>query len=90
MEHLDHLVEGGSGDDHYREVFVEIMTSLCRDHAVMTNQGLHFVKTIGTLMEKLLQYRTIMNAPDHSPEIRMSCTVSLLVIKVNNMIHSAV
>lgn len=79
LENLDHLIEGGCADDHYREVFIQLMKSLCKEHTIMSVPGMHFVDTIGTLMEKLLQYRTIMNAPDHSPEIRMSCTVSLLV-----------
>ncbi|RXG50805.1 Dedicator of cytokinesis protein 1 [Armadillidium vulgare] len=78
LENLDHLIEGGCADDHYREVFIQLMKSLCKEHTIMSVPGMHFVDTIGTLMEKLLQYRTIMNAPDHSPEIRMSCTVSLL------------
>ncbi|XP_066966939.1 dedicator of cytokinesis protein 1 isoform X9 [Macrobrachium rosenbergii] len=78
LEKLDHLVEGGHGDDHYREVFQTIVGALCEDHATMREPGLRLVNTVSRLMDRLLQYRTIMNTPDNSAETRMSCTVNLL------------
>ncbi|CAL4142292.1 unnamed protein product, partial [Meganyctiphanes norvegica] len=78
LEKLDHLVEGGRGDEHYREVFHKIVGALCEDHTTMREPGLRLVSTVTKLMDRLLQYRAIMNTPDYSPETRMSCTVNLL------------
>lgn len=79
LEHLDSLIESGSGDEHYREIFVQLMKSLCKENTRLQRRGYQFIDMVGSLMEKLLQYRTIIKAADHSPEIRMSCTASLLV-----------
>lgn len=79
LEKLDHLVEGGYGDEHYREVFQHMVGALCEDHATMREPGLKLVNIVSRLMDRLLQNRTIMNTPDNSAETRMSCTVNLLV-----------
>lgn len=79
LEKLDHFVEGGHGDEHYREVFKNMVGALCEEHATMREPGLKLVSTVTRLMDRLLQYRTIMNTPDNSAETRMSCTVNLLV-----------
>uniref|UniRef100_A0A8B9CUW4 Dedicator of cytokinesis 2 n=1 Tax=Anser brachyrhynchus TaxID=132585 RepID=A0A8B9CUW4_9AVES len=61
---LDHEVEGGRGDEHYMQLF-EIKLYEC-----------NFVNLVKGLLEKLLDYRTVMN--DESKDNRMSCTVNLL------------
>ncbi|KAK3913017.1 Dedicator of cytokinesis protein 1 [Frankliniella fusca] len=73
---LDTLVEGGRGDEHYKELFNSIMMQLCRDHSTMREQGIRFVTTVTRLMERLLEYRCVIN--DENKENRMSCTVNLL------------
>ncbi|GLG95600.1 uncharacterized protein GBIM_02534 [Gryllus bimaculatus] len=73
---LDILVEGGRGDEHYKDMFYEIMNQLCEPHATMREQGVKFVKTVTRLMERLLEYRSIIT--DENKENRMSCTVNLL------------
>ncbi|KAG8228173.1 hypothetical protein J437_LFUL014408 [Ladona fulva] len=73
---LDVLVEGGRGDEHYKDLFYKIMYSLCESHSTMKDQGVKFVKTVTRLMERLLEYRFIIN--DENKENRMSCTVNLL------------
>ncbi|XP_071513992.1 dedicator of cytokinesis protein 2 isoform X2 [Panulirus ornatus] len=78
LEKLDQLVESGHGDEHYREVFQNMIGALCEDHATMREPGRKLVHTISRLMDRLLQYRTIMNNPDNSAETRMSCIVNLL------------
>lgn len=75
---LDMLVEGGRGDEQYKELFFEIMMDYCEQHSTMRDQGVRFVKTVSRLMERLLEYRCIIN--DENKENRMSCTVNLLVI----------
>lgn len=74
---LDTLVEGGRGDEHYKELFHSIMMQLCQNHSTMRDQGMRFVTTVTRLMERLLEYRCVIN--DENKENRMSCTVNLLV-----------
>lgn len=74
---LDILVEGGRGDDQYKELFYYIMNSLCENHSSLRDPGVKFAKTVTRLMERLLEYRCIIN--DENKENRMSCTVNLLV-----------
>jgi len=73
---LDVLVEGGRGDEHYKDLFSTIMTDLCEKHSTLKEQGLKFVRTVTRLMERLLEYRSIIT--DENRENRMSCTVNLL------------
>ena len=74
---LDHLIEGGRGDDYYRELFHKLMLELCEKHSSMREQGVRFVNTVTDLMKRLLEYRAIMK--DENEENKMSCTVNLLV-----------
>ena len=73
---LDVLVEGGRGDEHYKDLFQSIMTELCEKHSTMREQGVKLVRTVTRLMERLLEYRSIIT--DENRENRMSCTVNLL------------
>ncbi|XP_037077483.1 dedicator of cytokinesis protein 1-like, partial [Pollicipes pollicipes] len=73
---LDHLVEGGRGDGYYLEVFRKKMLDLCEHHSSMREQGARFVNMVTRLMERLLEYRSIMR--DENEENKMSCTVILL------------
>jgi len=49
----------------------------CRKHKYLAKSGETFVKLVVRLMERLLDYRTIMH--DENKENRMSCTVNVLV-----------
>lgn len=49
----------------------------CRKHKYLAKTGETFVRLVVRLMERLLDYRTIMH--DESKENRMSCTVNVLV-----------
>ena len=53
------------------------MYNLCEGHTSMREQGLMFVETVKRLMQRLLEYRAVIN--DENKENRMSCTVNLLV-----------
>lgn len=35
---LDNLVEAGRGDEHYKDLFYEIMMNLCENHSTMKEQ----------------------------------------------------
>lgn len=76
IEKLDILVEGGRGDHEYMDLFSEIMLGLCREHNMLRAEGEIFVSMATKLLERLLEYRCIIN--DESKENRMACTVSLL------------
>lgn len=76
IEKLDILVEGGRGDHEYKDLFNEIMMNLCCKHIALRHEGTIFVMMATKLMERLLEYRFLIN--DESKENRMSCTVSLL------------
>ncbi|XP_039295839.1 dedicator of cytokinesis protein 1 [Nilaparvata lugens] len=73
---LDNLVEGGKGDNQYKDMFYKIMMSFCESHSSLREIGTRFVKMIKRLMERLLEYRNVIT--DENKENRMSCTVSLL------------
>ena len=49
----------------------------------MRKEGLAFVETIKELLQRLLEYRSIIT--DESKENRMSCTVNLLVSIINGL-----
>ncbi|KAM9324829.1 dedicator of cytokinesis protein 1 [Gastrophryne carolinensis] len=73
---LDHEVEGGRGDEQYKVLFEKILLEHCRKHKYLAKTGETFVTLVVRLMERLLDYRTIMH--DESKENRMSCTVNVL------------
>ena len=49
----------------------------CRKHKYLDKTGENFVSLVVRLLERLLDYRTIMH--DENKENRMSCTVNVLV-----------
>lgn len=49
----------------------------CRKHKYLAKTGENFVSLVVRLLERLLDYRTIMH--DENKENRMSCTVNVLV-----------
>ncbi|XP_048816133.1 dedicator of cytokinesis protein 2 isoform X2 [Lagopus muta] len=73
---LDHEVEGGRGDELYMQLFESILTECASQYPAIFNLVESFVSLVKGLLEKLLDYRTVMN--DESKDNRMSCTVNLL------------
>ncbi|XP_017782334.1 PREDICTED: dedicator of cytokinesis protein 1 isoform X3 [Nicrophorus vespilloides] len=73
---LDALFEGGRGDENYKLLFQEIMYDHCSQHASLNERGVIFVTVVTSLMERLLQYRNIID--DENKENRMICIVNLL------------
>uniref|UniRef100_A0A8C1NX94 Dedicator of cytokinesis 1 n=1 Tax=Cyprinus carpio TaxID=7962 RepID=A0A8C1NX94_CYPCA len=67
---LDHEVEGGRGDEQYKILFQKMK------HKYLAKTGETFVTLVVRLLERLLDYRTIMH--DENKENRMSCTVNVL------------
>ncbi|KAG8441054.1 hypothetical protein GDO86_006699 [Hymenochirus boettgeri] len=73
---LDQEVEGGRGDRQYKELLEKLLLDHCRKHKYLSSSGEIFTVLVSSLLENLLDYRTIAN--DESEENRMSCTVNLL------------
>ncbi|XP_074866180.1 dedicator of cytokinesis protein 2 [Carettochelys insculpta] len=73
---LDHEVEGGRGDEQYMQLFESILMECSSEYAAISKAVENFVNLVKGLLEKLLDYRAVMN--DESKDNRMSCTVNLL------------
>ncbi|XP_070212219.1 dedicator of cytokinesis protein 1-like isoform X7 [Littorina saxatilis] len=75
---LDVLVEGGRGDEQYRDLMFETLMHLCdgKEPEGLQQQGKYFVEVVWKLLERLLVYRHIIQ--DEVKEHRMSCIVNLL------------
>ncbi|XP_053150926.1 dedicator of cytokinesis protein 2 isoform X2 [Hemicordylus capensis] len=73
---LDHEVEGGRGDEQYLQLFESILTECSSTYPPIAKSVETFVSLVKGLLEKLLDYRAMMN--DESKDNRMSCTVNLL------------
>uniref|UniRef100_A0A672U695 Dedicator of cytokinesis 5 n=1 Tax=Strigops habroptila TaxID=2489341 RepID=A0A672U695_STRHB len=73
---LDQEVEGGRGDEQYKILLEKLLLEHCRKHKYLSASGEVFTLLVSSLLENLLDYRTIMH--DESKENRMSCTVNVL------------
>ncbi|CAH2275042.1 dedicator of cytokinesis 5 isoform X1 [Pelobates cultripes] len=73
---LDQEVEGGQGDKQYKDLLEKLLLEHCRKHKYLSGSGEVFTVLVSSLLENLLDYRTI--ATDESEENKMSCTVNLL------------
>ncbi|XP_078522728.1 dedicator of cytokinesis protein 5 [Lissotriton helveticus] len=73
---LDQEVEGGRGDEQYKVLLEKLLLEHCRKHTFLSSPGEAFTFLVSSLLENLLDYRTIMH--DGSKENRMSCTVNVL------------
>ncbi|XP_004537877.1 dedicator of cytokinesis protein 1 isoform X3 [Ceratitis capitata] len=76
IEKLDILIGAGKGDADYKDLFQSILLEKCQAHNILKTEGTEFVKMVTKLMERLLEYRCIIQ--DESKENRMACTFSLL------------
>ncbi|XP_043919982.1 dedicator of cytokinesis protein 1-like [Protopterus annectens] len=76
IKKLDSEVEGGRGDEQYKQLFEQILLECSRKHPHLTKPGENFVALVTGLMDKLLDYRAVMN--DENQAYNMSCTVNLL------------
>ncbi|NWR93565.1 DOCK2 protein, partial [Furnarius figulus] len=76
LRRLDSEVEGGRGDEQYKQLFKSILLSCCQSHPELAKPGKDFVELVTGLLERLLDYRAVMN--DENKTYSMSCTVNLL------------
>ncbi|XP_071543136.1 dedicator of cytokinesis protein 3 isoform X3 [Panulirus ornatus] len=78
IDKLDILVSENKGDDEYRQLFNTILLERVRSNdPVWRESGTAFINSVTRLLERLLDYRNVMQG-DENCDKRMSCTVNLL------------
>lgn len=78
IDKLDILVSENKGDDEYRQLFNTILLSKVKSNdPVWKENGIAFINSITRLLERLLDYRNVMEGEENRDK-RMSCTVNLL------------
>ncbi|KAG0411435.1 hypothetical protein HPB47_011427 [Ixodes persulcatus] len=78
IDKLDILVSESSGDDEYRQLFHTILLEKVRcNEPVWKENGVSFISSITRLLERLLDYRNVVEGAENRDK-RMSCTVNLL------------
>ncbi|XP_055305427.1 dedicator of cytokinesis protein 3 isoform X2 [Sitodiplosis mosellana] len=78
IDKLDSLINENKGDDEYRELFSTIILErLETENPPWCGAGEVFIKSVTKLLERLLDYRNVMQG-DENRDKRMSCTVNLL------------
>ncbi|XP_045606392.1 dedicator of cytokinesis protein 3 isoform X3 [Procambarus clarkii] len=84
IDKLDILVSENKGDDEYRQLFntMEHLSAVLLERVrsndpVWRESGTAFINSVTRLLERLLDYRNVMQG-DENCDKRMSCTVNLL------------
>ncbi|KAK8389640.1 hypothetical protein O3P69_008971 [Scylla paramamosain] len=84
IDKLDILVSENKGDDEYRQLFntmehlsAVLLEKVRSDDPVWRESGTAFINSVTRLLERLLDYRNVMQG-DENCDKRMSCTVNLL------------
>ncbi|XP_055698123.1 dedicator of cytokinesis protein 3 isoform X2 [Phlebotomus papatasi] len=78
IDKLDLLISENKGDDEYRELFSTILLEKVQMEAPTWQEaGAAFITSVTRLLERLLDYRSVMQG-DENRDKRMSCTVNLL------------
>ncbi|XP_076035833.1 dedicator of cytokinesis protein 3-like isoform X2 [Oratosquilla oratoria] len=84
IDKLDILISENKGDDEYRQLFntmehlsAVLLERVRSDDPVWRDSGTAFINSVTRLLERLLDYRNVMQG-DENCDKRMSCTVNLL------------
>ncbi|XP_037077735.1 dedicator of cytokinesis protein 3-like [Pollicipes pollicipes] len=78
IDKLDILVSEDKGDDEYRRLFQTILMMEVERRAPSWHEaGVAFVSSVTRLLERLLDYRQVMDGEENRDK-RISCTVNLL------------
>ncbi|OAD58785.1 Dedicator of cytokinesis protein 3 [Eufriesea mexicana] len=84
IDKLDILISENKGDDEYRQLFntMEHLSAVLLDRVLSEDpawkdSGTAFITSITRLLERLLDYRSVIQG-DENRDKRMSCTVNLL------------
>lgn len=74
---LDILVGENKGDDEYKQLFNTILLAKVQSEPSWQESGMAFIQSVTRLLERLLDYRNVMEGDDNRDK-RMTCTVNLL------------
>ncbi|XP_065372195.1 dedicator of cytokinesis protein 3 isoform X2 [Calliphora vicina] len=78
IDKLDLLISENKGDDEYRELFSTILLEKVQnENPTWRDAGTAFIASVTRLLERLLDYRSVMQGEENRDK-RMSCTVNLL------------
>ncbi|XP_052125383.1 dedicator of cytokinesis protein 4 isoform X2 [Frankliniella occidentalis] len=78
IDKLDILISENKGDDEYRQLFNTILLQQVQNKdPTWKESGTAFISSVTRLLERLLDYRSVMQG-DENRDKRMSCTVNLL------------
>ncbi|XP_052285547.1 dedicator of cytokinesis protein 3-like isoform X2 [Dreissena polymorpha] len=78
IERLDFLLtQEHMGDDQYMELFHKMLMERVRSEPDLKETGEHFVTSVTHLLEKLLDYRQVVDG-DENKDKRMHCTFNIL------------
>ncbi|XP_053971096.1 dedicator of cytokinesis protein 3 isoform X2 [Hylaeus volcanicus] len=78
IDKLDILISENKGDDEYRRLFNTILLDRVQsEDPAWKDSGTAFITSITRLLERLLDYRSVIQG-DENRDKRMSCTVNLL------------
>ncbi|XP_068154340.1 dedicator of cytokinesis protein 3 isoform X1 [Drosophila tropicalis] len=84
IDKLDLLISENKGDDEYRELFstMEHLSLVLLEKVQLENPnwkdaGIAFIASVTRLLERLLDYRSVMQGEENRDK-RMTCTVNLL------------
>ncbi|KAF4516778.1 hypothetical protein B566_EDAN004617 [Ephemera danica] len=78
IDKLDILISENKGDDEYRQLFNTMLLDRVRsEEPVWRETGAAFISSVTRLLERLLDYRSVIQG-DENRDKRMSCTYNLL------------
>ncbi|XP_042900639.2 dedicator of cytokinesis protein 3 isoform X2 [Parasteatoda tepidariorum] len=84
IDKLDILVSENKGDEEYRQLFntmehlsAVLLEKVRTNDPIWKEHGVAFINSITKLLERLLDYRNVMDGEENRDK-RMSCTVNLL------------
>lgn len=79
ISELDKFIEGGKGDEEFRQMFKLIMKPRFESSRAMREPGLKLVASVDRLMKHLLEYRSVVsNINEDNEDKRMLCMVNLM------------
>ncbi|XP_055375365.1 dedicator of cytokinesis protein 3 [Condylostylus longicornis] len=85
IDKLDQLIGENKGDDDYKELFSKILLDkVYCENPSWKEAGVAFISSVSRLLERLLDYRNVMQG-DENRDKRMFCTVNLLKFYKNEI-----
>eukprot|EP00118_Oscarella_pearsei_P008176 m.41339 g.41339 ORF g.41339 m.41339 type:complete len:1906 (+) comp33136_c0_seq1:84-5801(+) len=77
IDKLDEDVSTGKGDAEYKELLCKILIEKSQKHPELSEKGLAFSESVGSLLERLLDYRNVGSLEEDRFK-KIMCTVNLL------------